>query len=495
MPKGSWKPPEAGDAPQEVKNILKKVYSDYRDKHGGENPATKTRGAKIAWAAVKNAGWHKVDGKWTKAKKEMADVEAKDFVIFKAGTWNGETFTEADLDNMAKSFNAEEPIPIIIGHGSDYKGHTRIPAFGQILGGLVRVGKDLIARGAVFNEKLANWIKEGFYNQRSIELTKDNKRVLAVGMLGAVPPAVKGLPAMDEALNDIALEYADNTETKVIEFADAGDIEMTAMDEIEGLATDDTMKTLEECLGRFAENVEECLTQDYDAESIMAEVWKLQGDLVECLNLHNQFIKKIEQIEEDQESEYSEQTGWKEFVDRVKNLFNKHKEQDVDQIKEKEYKDEIAALKTQVKEFTDAKIAAEQAKLAADQAAQEAAKVAADEALKNEIKAFCDNLAKEGKITPAIREKDEPIMFNLAKTSPEALKSFQEKYTVSVVPLGTAMKEEKEDNDTRSQVIKDAEKYAVAHKTDKEFAGLDKDSATNRAVYLHSIGKITFESK
>lgn len=48
MPKGKWQPPEAGDAPAEVKHILKVVYVHFRDKHPAENAKTKAMGAKIA---------------------------------------------------------------------------------------------------------------------------------------------------------------------------------------------------------------------------------------------------------------------------------------------------------------------------------------------------------------------------------------------------------------------------------------------------------------
>jgi len=79
MPKGQWTPPDAGDAPQEVKDILKAVYSAFRDKNPSEDEATKAKGAKIAWGAVHRAGWSKdKDGKWIKkaVTKESAIEDA-----------------------------------------------------------------------------------------------------------------------------------------------------------------------------------------------------------------------------------------------------------------------------------------------------------------------------------------------------------------------------------------------------------------------------------
>jgi cation transport regulator ChaB len=77
LPKGQWTPPDAGkDAPSEVKDILARAYSDFRDEHPAEDPEVKAQGAQIAWGAVKNAGWQKdSDGKWMKkSSPESADI-------------------------------------------------------------------------------------------------------------------------------------------------------------------------------------------------------------------------------------------------------------------------------------------------------------------------------------------------------------------------------------------------------------------------------------
>lgn len=68
-PMGKWQPPNAGDAPKEVKDILRKVYTAYRNKHPQEVASVKARGAKIAWTAVRKAGWTKdTDGQWHKTE-------------------------------------------------------------------------------------------------------------------------------------------------------------------------------------------------------------------------------------------------------------------------------------------------------------------------------------------------------------------------------------------------------------------------------------------
>jgi len=437
--------------------------------------------------------------KKNKKAKELADVVAKDFVIFKAGHWNNETFTEDDLDNMVKSFNTAEPIPIIVGHSSDYKGRTLIPAFGRIMGGLKRVGKDLIACGAEFNDKLAEWIKNGFYNQRSIELTKDNKKVLAVGMLGAVPPAVKGLPGNDQALADVALQFSAMNEAKVIEFQEADlapEDSSSPLDETESLGVEDTIKNLSEYCGRFLEDVSVMLENGEEPERVMEEVWELQRDLCEALNLHSQFIKKIEQIEEKQEGEMSEKLpGWKQFTETIKKLFT-NKEKEMDAKKEKEFTDKITELENTVKEFQDKETANAEAIAKAEKEQKEADTKAADELKAAEVKVFCDTAIKENRMTPAMREVDEPIMIDFAKTNADALKSFQQKYTGQVVPLGVVKEiDQTASHNQNPQVMQDAEKYAVAHAKEKEFAGLDKDQATKRAFFLYRQGLIKFEGK
>ena len=85
MPKGQWTPPDAGeDAPAEVKDILAKVYSDFRDEHPAEDPAVKAQGAQIAWGAVKRAGWEKgAEGKWEKKPAKESAVFDSPFSRFR----------------------------------------------------------------------------------------------------------------------------------------------------------------------------------------------------------------------------------------------------------------------------------------------------------------------------------------------------------------------------------------------------------------------------
>jgi cation transport regulator ChaB len=74
-------PPESGDAPKEVKEILDKIYTSCREKwvqdhpSDKENTANKTKCSQIAWGAVHRAGWQKDnDGKWTKSGNYSAVI-------------------------------------------------------------------------------------------------------------------------------------------------------------------------------------------------------------------------------------------------------------------------------------------------------------------------------------------------------------------------------------------------------------------------------------
>lgn len=75
-----FEPPEAGDAPKGMKDMMKGVYNSCRmswvkdhpdDK---ENEDNKESCSKQAWGAVKNAGWKKGKTGWTKRAKEAFTV-------------------------------------------------------------------------------------------------------------------------------------------------------------------------------------------------------------------------------------------------------------------------------------------------------------------------------------------------------------------------------------------------------------------------------------
>jgi len=72
------KPPESGNLPEEGKKILDRVYTQCRGNHPADDPEDEEKCSKIAWYAVKKAGFEKKDdGTWVKSTlPEPFDIEA-----------------------------------------------------------------------------------------------------------------------------------------------------------------------------------------------------------------------------------------------------------------------------------------------------------------------------------------------------------------------------------------------------------------------------------
>ena len=587
MPKEQWKPPEAGDAPQEVKDILKKVYAAFRDEHPGENPATKAKGAKIAWGAVHNAGWSKgKDGKWTKAKYEhseeeteflsflselaekrkdvseadkkaakeeygdvaYADEENKKYPIdteehiraawnyinkeknaakypkgvagikakiiaawkkkidkegppsasehaeveidsFKAGKYPQGEFTGKELSEIAESYDPEVyEAPITIGHLSDYKGETKVPAFGWI-GKVKVVGDHLKLIASQFSDQLKAWYQEGLYKKVSAAFfqpddpnnpTPGKWHLHHLAFLGGKPPAVKGLEGI--AFAELSLAGVEMAEQ---------DASVTGLDEVEALGTQDTYENIQECFAVCLSKIEEALTSEADDDVIKQRMGLALSDcyaeIQQEISLHFAFVEKLDSVDEAQESEMSEHKS--RLVELANKIMGrtKRKEQDaMDTAKIKEFEDKIAAQEAKIKEFAEKERVAAEAKAKAEQDA-------ADEKLRTEIKEFCEALRKEGKYVKADDEAKLPEeMFKAAKAGADYKKLVGTRGVI--VPVGE-MKEfnENKTTDTRSDVIKSAEQYVKDHP--KEFAELDPAIRTARAVYLHSVDKIKFPSK
>jgi hypothetical protein len=160
----------------------------------------------------------------------------------------------------------------------------------------------------------------------------------------------------------------------------------------------------------------------------------------------------------------------------------------MDAKKEQEYQEKITALETQNKEFAERERLAAEAKAKAEKEAADLAAKTAHDAKVAEIKTFCETTIAANKMTPAEREKDEPIMLTLID-SPEALKSFQEKYNRAVVPTGEMQELNQQQKPPEGKLDK-AAAYVKSHPT--EFSGLDPQTAVARAVYLEGMGQIKF---
>lgn len=152
-------------------------------------------------AAIANQQWS--DKETKKFTEQTYDIDAVE--IFEAGKWNGDKYTEKDLDDIVESFNAiGDKIKPYVKLGHDNKQQLLqtdgYPAAGWITA-LSRVGKKLFARFSNIPEKIYNLIKNRAYGRVSSEIywnlkEGDNsyRRVLkAVALLGADTPAVTTL--------------------------------------------------------------------------------------------------------------------------------------------------------------------------------------------------------------------------------------------------------------------------------------------------------------
>jgi hypothetical protein len=119
--------------------------------------------------------------------------------IFAVGTWNGRSFSEADLDGIAAAFDAlglTGRVPLKLGHrGPDARDGD--PALGWITK-VYRAGDRLLADARDIPTVIYDGIKKGLYKFVSVELLKNVKadtRIIpwvldAVALLGATQPAV-----------------------------------------------------------------------------------------------------------------------------------------------------------------------------------------------------------------------------------------------------------------------------------------------------------------
>lgn len=132
--------------------------------------------------------------------------------IFSAGTWNGDEYTVADLDEMVKAYQETSQTcrPYLkLGHDDEQKllQSDGLPAAGWI-GNLYRKGEKLVADFCDIPEKIYQLIENKAYRNVSSEIYWDiemddrsYKRMLAaVALLGADMPAVTNL-------NDILAQY------------------------------------------------------------------------------------------------------------------------------------------------------------------------------------------------------------------------------------------------------------------------------------------------
>lgn len=131
--------------------------------------------------------------------------------VFKTGVHtdsagNTDEWTEEKLDRIVANFDPShhEP-PAVIGHPK-----ATAPAYAWVEG-MKRVGEVLYAKFRDVVPEFADMVKRGLFKKRSISLYPD-LTLRHIGFLGAVPPAIKGLPDMQFNEDDaITIEYSETS--------------------------------------------------------------------------------------------------------------------------------------------------------------------------------------------------------------------------------------------------------------------------------------------
>lgn len=160
--------------------------------------------------------------------KNMAQTQTFNIAgieIFSVGKWNGDTYTEGDLDEMVSAFTTVgfEP-PLKLGHNEDQMkdGH---PALGWVKT-IYRNGQKLLADFTDIPQKLYEALQRGNYKRVSSEIYwnyavngKSFPKVLkAVALLGADIPAVTNLESIQglykEGTNEYRVYEGSNKENK-----------------------------------------------------------------------------------------------------------------------------------------------------------------------------------------------------------------------------------------------------------------------------------------
>jgi len=150
----------------------------------------------------------------------MGKLYNMDAEIFATGTWNGDKYSDADLDDMVKNFdllaNTVKP-PIKMGHDPSIKGDGQ-PALGWV-GAVRKQGNKLIATLIDMPEVVYKAIKQGLYKRVSSEVywgykdkasgTKHHRVLAGVALLGADIPAVSTLADLEAYLS----QTSDNSDS------------------------------------------------------------------------------------------------------------------------------------------------------------------------------------------------------------------------------------------------------------------------------------------
>jgi hypothetical protein len=243
----------------------------------------------------------------------------KDVEIFRVGKWNGDEYTEKDLDDIVESFdkigNQIKPY-LKLGHNSEQKLLQKdgMPAAGWVTD-VRRKGKQLIANFKNVPKKIKELLDRKAYGRISAEIywnlkegSKVHRRVLkAVSLLGADTPAIG-------SLDDFINLYTENYEFEILKNYDI--LEDTKMDEKQVQELNNKVAELQKKLTTYEKENEtlkcEIIEKEYAKRKIEVEaflnskvkegkVLPSQVQTYMALALNNEEVKVYSYIEDNQE--------------------------------------------------------------------------------------------------------------------------------------------------------------------------------------------------
>ena len=197
--------------------------------------------------------------------------------IARAGTWtamSGQavTLTEADLDRIVSGFRPDDPdgAPLVFGHPT-----TDAPAYGWVAG-LRREGDTLLAAFRDVPEAVRGLVDSGRYRNVSVKLSPDKSRLIHVGLLGAVPPAITGLaPVKFAAEEGPVIEFSGGTMNEVEQLkAEIARLKAEAA----GGADKDRIKALEDELAKTKDALAQATGKTQEAEQAFASYRAAETD-------------------------------------------------------------------------------------------------------------------------------------------------------------------------------------------------------------------------
>jgi len=272
--------PTLESLPDSVKVLPKDAQEIWRNTANSsleKTPGDDEKASKIAWGAVKNAGWAKdAEGNWKKSQTAPKTHEF-DVEVFSVGIWNGDAYTEGDLNEMVHAFyELQEKVkpPVKLAHDNSMHLKDGQPSLGWVKG-LKKVGDKLIATVTQVPEVLYKAITSGRYKRVSAEIYwnlkesgKVFKRVLsAVGLLGADIPAVTNLADL-EAFLSMTPEAGtfEKMATYAFDVNESGEIKI---DEEDNKMSDEKIKQLTDELNKAKADLEKSQDENktYKAEA------------------------------------------------------------------------------------------------------------------------------------------------------------------------------------------------------------------------------------